>query len=87
MHPLLAVVLSAPAAEAGDPTFGWLFLAGLAALYSVGYTISIRLHPYRNCRRCQGSRKHRGAIFTRSFRACDRCDGTGRELRLFAKHP
>jgi Zn-finger protein len=43
--------------------------------------------PYRPCRKCGESGKHRGTVFTRSFRACTRCGGTGRELRPFAKEP
>jgi hypothetical protein len=60
----------------------------LAAAISAGsYAISIRLHPWRPCRRCGESGKHRGSIFPRSFRACARCGGTGRELRRFARAP
>jgi DnaJ-class molecular chaperone len=62
---------------------GWAVLA--AVLYAIAYAISLRLHPYRNCRKCRGSGKHRGAVFERAFRACRACDGSGRQLRLFAK--
>ncbi|MEV4161431.1 hypothetical protein [Nonomuraea dietziae] len=64
---------------------GWLSLLGIAALFGIGYAISIRLHPYKACRTCHGSGKHRGWVFTNAFRACDACHGTGRQLRLFAK--
>lgn len=56
-----------------------------AAAWAAGYALSIRLHPWRPCRRCGESGKHRGSLFTRSFRACARCGGTGRELRRFAR--
>jgi hypothetical protein len=71
----------------GDGARGWLVLIAAAIVAGLAYRASIRLHPYRNCRRCTGSGKHRGAVFTRGFRACDRCGGTGRQLRTFAKEP
>lgn len=58
---------------------------GLLVLLAVAYAVSIRLHPYRPCRRCGESGKHRGTVFRSSFRACYRCGGTGRELRPFAR--
>lgn len=61
--------------------------AAAGAVYGAGYAISIRLHPWKPCRRCGESGKHRGAVFTGSFRACGRCGGTGRELRRFARLP
>jgi DnaJ-class molecular chaperone len=51
----------------------------------VGYLISIRVHPFTTCRRCNGTNRHKGAIYTYSFRKCRRCDGTGRKLRLGAR--
>jgi hypothetical protein len=59
----------------------------IALLLVTAYRLSIRRHPYRPCRKCGESGKHRGAMFTSSFRACTRCGGTGRELRPFAKEP
>jgi hypothetical protein len=64
---------------------GWAVLA--AVVYAVAYVTSLRLHPYRNCRACRGSGKHRGAIFERAFRACRKCGGTGRALRFGARRP
>jgi hypothetical protein len=63
-----------------------LLLLG-AVLWTAGYAVSIRLHPFKVCRRCEGTGKHRGAWFTNAYRACDRCGGTGRERRLFATDP
>ncbi|GII03103.1 hypothetical protein [Planobispora takensis] len=77
--------VSTPPVQSGNPLPGWLVLISLAALYGAGYALSIRLHPYRACRRCRGSGKHRGWFFTDAFRACDACGGTGRELRRFAR--
>ena len=64
-----------------------LWAAALALMLGAAYRLSIRRHPYRPCRKCGESGKHRGTVFARSFRACTRCGGTGRELRLFAKEP
>ena len=65
----------------------WLLLALAALIYGTAYAISIRRHPYRACRRCGGTGKHRGTWFTTAFRACDWCGGAGRERRLFARGP
>ena len=73
-----------------DPGLGWrvwLFLIVAGFVFAIAYRSSLTRHPYRNCRPCHGSGKHRGTVFTRSFRACDACGGTGRQLRAFAKDP
>jgi hypothetical protein len=57
------------------------------AVYATAYRVSVRRHPYRPCRACSESGKHRGTLFTGSFRACGRCGGRGRELRPFAREP
>jgi hypothetical protein len=64
-----------------------LWAVVIAAVLGAAYSVSIRRHPYRPCRKCGESGKHRGTVFPRSFRACTRCGGTGRELRAFAKEP
>ena len=64
-----------------------LWAVVIAAALGAAYSVSIRRHPYRPCRKCGESGKHRGTMFTRSFRACTRCGGTGCELRPFAKEP
>ena len=77
-----------PAAhEGGTSARGLLLLIVGSLIFGAAYRTSLRLHPYRNCRSCNGSGKHRGALFVRSFRACDACGGTGRQLRVFAKEP
>jgi len=62
---------------------GWVTLA--VVVYAVAYAISIRLHPYKDCWRCQGRKKHVGSVFTYAHRNCRRCGGAGRKLRMFAK--
>ncbi|MGH3358810.1 MAG: hypothetical protein ACRDO7_08400 [Nocardioidaceae bacterium] len=49
---------------------------------SFGYLISLWLHPYARCRACGGTSKHFGAVFSRNFRVCRRCKGTGRKPRF-----
>lgn len=63
----------------------WLIV--IASFYCMAYSVSLRRHPWRPCRKCGESGKHRGTLFTGTFRACTRCGGTGRELRPFAKTP
>jgi hypothetical protein len=70
-----------------SPAVALLWAAAFALMLGTAYRLSIRRHPYRPCRKCGESGKHRGAVFTGSFRACTRCGGTGRELRPFAKEP
>lgn len=78
-------------ATAGHHPMSGLAIVALLALaaagYGLAYSVSVRRHPYRPCRTCGESGKHRGKVFTRSFRACGQCGGTGRELRPFAREP
>jgi hypothetical protein len=87
MHPP-APAAAAVAHHAGGHGPETIALAAVVgALYGACYAISIRLHPWKPCRRCGESGKHRGTVFTDSFRGCTRCGGTGRELRRFAHRP
>jgi hypothetical protein len=83
------LILSAvrPTPHPPSPAIAILWAFVIVLVLGAAYSISIRRHPYQPCRRCGESGKHRGTIFTRSFRACTRCGGTGRELRPFAKEP
>jgi hypothetical protein len=57
-------------------------LVGAVLTFFVLYLISLRLHPWRNCRKCGGAGKHRGAMFSYAHRSCTRCGGNGRRARL-----
>jgi hypothetical protein len=81
------VFAAAPAPRPPSPVMVVLLLAAITIALAVAYSISVRRHPYRPCRKCGESGKHRGTVFTSSFRACGRCGGTGRELRPFARTP
>jgi hypothetical protein len=59
---------------------GDLILIALVVL--VGYLVSLRLHPWRNCRPCKGTGRHRGALYKYSQRSCTACGGNGRRGRL-----
>ncbi len=85
--PIASATLAAPAAHAGNGLLVVVLLVLATVLYAAGHALSVRLHPWRPCRRCGESGKHRGSVFNRSFRPCSRCGGTGRELRRFARLP
>ncbi len=87
MRTALILLTAHPATHPPSITTVVVWAVALAGLYAIAYAISIRRHPYRPCRRCGESGKHRGTVFPRSFRACRRCGGTGCELRPFARHP
>ena len=56
----------------------------VAAVIVAGYALSCLLHPYSACPKCKGSGKHRGTIWTGSFRPCHVCSGSGRRRRIGA---
>lgn len=58
----------------------WIVVALTALGFLIGYLLSLKWHPYRNCRVCAGGRR-RGTIFTKGLRTCGRCAGRGRRLR------
>ena len=43
--------------------------------------VSLFIHPMTRCSGCKGGARHRGSVFTRSFRACRKCGGSGRQER------
>ncbi|MGH3481195.1 MAG: hypothetical protein ACRDQD_30785 [Nocardioidaceae bacterium] len=57
----------------------------LVVVALVGYLISIRVHPFTNCRRCNGGSRHKGAFYSYAYRPCRRCKGSGRKRRLGAQ--
>lgn len=54
----------------------------IALLSAFGYWASLHLHPWTRCRRCRGSSRHFGAVYSYASRACGHCGGTGRVVRL-----
>jgi hypothetical protein len=45
------------------------------------YLFSLDRRPFRACRKCNGTGRHRGAIFLYAQRACPQCGGQGRHRR------
>jgi hypothetical protein len=61
-----------------------LLLASLTLLgYSAFYLIMCAAFPFGRCRRprCRDGRIY-SRIFTKAFRHCPRCEGTGRRVRI-----
>jgi hypothetical protein len=60
-------------------------LVALALVGLAGHLLSVRLHPYRRCRRCKGAGRHFGAVFGFAHRPCRWCGGVGRRPRFGAR--
>lgn len=56
-------------------------LAALAVIIAA-YLISLRLHPRRPCRACEGSGKTRDRIWRKATGTCPACGGKGLKPRL-----
>lgn len=59
-------------------------MSGLAVLAVIGalvYYVSLRVHPYTYCRRCNGAGKNAGSTRKR-YGKCRSCGGSGRKDRL-----
>jgi hypothetical protein len=59
----------------------------LPALVSTGvvgvvlYVLSLDRRPFRTCRKCKGTGRHRGSVFLYAHRQCPECGGSGRHRR------
>lgn len=65
-------------------SYGIWRLPGLvtaALVLTIGYAASIRLHPRINCRRCKGSGRDYGLVYSWVWRWCRKCLGSGRKVR------
>jgi hypothetical protein len=56
-------------------------LVSYAVIIAVCYVASLALHSNRRCRRCGGSGRQRGAMFTWGDRLCTTCGGQSRHRR------
>ena len=68
-------------------SYGVARLPGLlvaSAVLGAGYLVSIRLHPRTACRKCKGSGRFYGWLYTWVFRFCRKCLGSGRKVRYGA---
>jgi DnaJ-class molecular chaperone len=61
-----------------------LVLIVLVVVLALGYVVSVFLHPFKICPACKGTPRSYGSMYTKSFRLCDRCGGSGRVRRLGA---
>jgi Zn finger protein HypA/HybF involved in hydrogenase expression len=60
-------------------------LALLTLALLVSYRVSLKRHPYTDCRRCKGTGERRSRLFANSFGHCPTCTGTGYQLRAGAR--
>jgi DnaJ-class molecular chaperone len=60
----------------------WLLVVITAVLIAGAYYVSLRIHPWRPCRPCDGSGKSRDALWKSAFGTCRACGGRGRRPRL-----
>jgi DnaJ-class molecular chaperone len=72
----MILVAASHASNAG----GVLTLLVLGLFFLVGYGISVRVWPYKPCKRCQGDGRNAGSNHKRHGR-CKKCKGTGRAER------
>lgn len=54
---------------------------GVAVILMIAYWQSLERRPFRPCRKCNGTGRHRGALFTYAHRACPSCGGSSRHRR------
>lgn len=60
-------------------------LAILLLACVVAYRLSLKRHPYTDCRRCRGTGRRRSSLFFHFLGYCPDCVGTGRRLRRGAR--
>ena len=56
-----------------------LLIAGV--VIGAAYLWSLRRHPYRDCRRCDGSKSHQDTAWPGAWGNCTACHGTGMRTR------
>ena len=77
----MRVLTVAEQSAASGQTTLWV----LGGLVVAGYVVSLMWHPWTHCRRCEGSPRSYGTVYTTAFRLCSSCGGSGRQLRLGAR--
>ena len=58
---------------------GWAVIS--VAVYALLYALSLPRRPFSSCRKCGGSGRHKGLLFTYAHRQCPTCGGSGRHRR------
>ena len=46
------------------------------------YIVSLYLNPFVDCSRCKGKPKQKGWMFSYAKHVCDKCGGSGLQMRL-----
>ena len=64
---------------------GLAMLLVLLGILAAGYVLSLVLHPLTHCRRCNGTPRSHGTVYTHAFRLCSGCSGSGRQRRFGAR--
>ena len=60
---------------------GFLILIGI--IFLIGYYLSLKAHPFTNCKFCNGRGKLNGTgLYSYAHGRCHKCGGTGRKDRL-----
>lgn len=75
----LHVLAAAPPASGGVTML--LVALGLLAVY----LLSVWINPFAPCRRCKGSPRTHGSLFTKAYDVCRHCEGRGRRVRTAAR--
>ena len=57
-----------------------LFALGVAVL--VTYVVSLMFNPWVKCSKCHGKPKKQGFLFSYAHNICDKCGGSGQQVRF-----
>jgi hypothetical protein len=63
----------------------WELLIAAGIIVCAGWRVSLRMHPYAPCRRCQGRRGRNWRSTSNAWGNCGACGGSGRRKRLGAR--
>jgi hypothetical protein len=63
----------------------WELLIAAGIVLYAGWRVSLRLHPYAACRRCQNRRGRNWGSTSAAWGNCGACGGSGRRKRLGAR--
>lgn len=59
-----------------------LLIVAVVAITAAAYVISLRVHPWIACRRCNGGGRSRDRLWRGAYGSCPACAGRGRKPRL-----
>lgn len=76
--------MSVAAASGGS---GGALVLLVAPLLGLGHFVSVAMRPWKICPVCKGSPRNFGSIYTKAFKLCRNCGGSGRVRRFGAGEP